>query len=404
MISSVSVDKMDPQDKHKLQTSLDDMRDRGTFAFFMLNALWIAFVFPILLAQDRLKDMLYIPIPIPSLYYQPVLIEPLGVLHLGFFAFISLVQFLAMLCHRYNTFQHILASTKLRSNIHEGMRIDDIIDTVKMLQQIKPIDEEAEPMPDYSDEEIDKISDDISDQESISESGKKKYTSDTDYNNGQDGNESFLRQRGNKYGHDNPAFLDDTNVNSKIKKTNLNSRSKSEDRVLDGGQTDTTLDDKLDQGHKIQGQAKRNRRSRRLQKKNSLDVQFRRRFSMLRDGNVAVNNMYNTSEAGGFYGVNNGTDFDLTNGISASGIGRESRTSQGGPRASSGNLSAKILDKRFNKILFNMHGIPIKNEDSNIKSNVLRSASQEGSNTTTNIHPRRKGNRKQKSDVVEQHV
>jgi len=113
------------------------MRDRGTFAFFMLNALWIAFVFPILLAQDRLKDMLYIPIPIPSLYYQPVMIEPLGVLHLAFFAFILLTQFLAMLFHRYNTFQHILASTKLRSNIHEGMRIDDIIDTVKMLQQIK---------------------------------------------------------------------------------------------------------------------------------------------------------------------------------------------------------------------------------------------------------------------------
>lgn len=133
----LSVDKLEPSDKHKLQVGLNDMRDRGVFAFFMLNALWIAFVFPILLAQDRLKDMLYIPIPIPSLYYQPVLIEPLGVLHLAFFAFISLVQFLAMLCHRYNTFQHILASTKLRSNIHEGMRIEDIIDTVKMLQQIK---------------------------------------------------------------------------------------------------------------------------------------------------------------------------------------------------------------------------------------------------------------------------
>lgn len=91
-----------------------------------------------------------------------------------------------------------------------------------------------------------------------------------------------------------------------------NSRSKSEDRVLDGGQTDTTMDGQHD-GHRIQ--AKRNRRSRRLQKKNSLDVQFRRRFSMLRDGNAAANNMYNTSETGGFYGANNGTDFDLTNGI-----------------------------------------------------------------------------------------
>ena len=130
--------------------------------------------------------MLYIPIPIPSLYYQPVLIEPLGVLHLAFFALISLVQFLSMLAHRYNTFQHILASTKLRSNIHEGMRIDDIIDTVKMLQQIKPIDEEAEPMPDYSDEEIDKVSDDVSESEEVSEAQKlqrlKPFASDTEYN------------------------------------------------------------------------------------------------------------------------------------------------------------------------------------------------------------------------------
>lgn len=133
----LTVEKLDSSEKNKLNAGLKDMRDQGVFGFFMLNALWIAFVFPVLLAQDRLKDMLYIPIPIPSLYYQPVMIEPLGVIHLGFFAFISLTQFLAMLCHRYNTFQHILASTKLKSNIHEGMRIEDIIDTVKMLQQIK---------------------------------------------------------------------------------------------------------------------------------------------------------------------------------------------------------------------------------------------------------------------------
>ncbi len=175
---------------------------------------------------------------------------------------------------------------------------------------------------------------------------------------------------------------------------------------MDGSHTDTTHE-----GH-LEGklQAKRNRRSRRLQKKNSLDVQFRRRFSMLRDGNVAVNNMYNTSEVGGFYGQTNGTDFDLTNGI-ATGLGRESRTSgmnPTGPRASSGNLSAKILDKRFNKILFNMNGIPIKQDMKQQSQGPLkRSLSQEAahySNPATVIHTRRKGNRKHKSDVVEQHV
>ncbi len=131
------VERVDLAQQHKLQIGLDEMRDRGVFAFFMLNSLWIAFVFPILLAQDRLKDMLYIPIPIPSLYYEPVLIEPLGVFHLAFFACISLAQFVSMICHRYNTFQHIIASTKFQATVHEGMRIEEIIDTVKMLQQIK---------------------------------------------------------------------------------------------------------------------------------------------------------------------------------------------------------------------------------------------------------------------------
>jgi len=128
---------MDALEKQKLQLGLNDLRDRGVFAFFMLDALWIAFVFSVLLAQDRLKDMLFIPIPIPSSYNDHAMIEPLGVMLIFCFGIICLIQFIAMLCHRYNTFQHILASTKLRSSKFEGVRIEDIMDIVKMLQQIK---------------------------------------------------------------------------------------------------------------------------------------------------------------------------------------------------------------------------------------------------------------------------
>lgn len=102
--------------------------------------------------------------------------------------------------------------------------------------------------------------------------------------------------------------------------------------------------------------ARRNRRSRRLQKKNSLDVQFRRRFSMLRDVNAASNNIYNASISNGFNGFN---DLDASNlmGI-ASALGRDSRASSmmpgQGPRASMGNMSSKLLNKNFNKILINM--------------------------------------------------
>lgn len=96
----------------------------------------------------------------------------------------------------------------------------------------------------------------------------------------------------------------------------------------------------------------------------------------------------------------------------STGLGRESRASaaNGGPRASSGNISAKILDKRFNKILLNMHGIPVK-ADGASKRHGVRSSSQEDqgqyshpNQVTHGLHPRRKGNRKNKPDVVEQHV
>jgi hypothetical protein len=139
---------------------------------------------------------------------------------------------------------------------------------------------------------------------------------------------------------------------------------------------------------------KRNRRSRRLQKKNSLDVQFRRRFSMLRDGNAAVNNIYNESEAG-FNGL---VDLDATNG-GVSALGRESRTSSMMPpvglRTSSGNLSTRLLDKRFNKMLFNMHGIPVSG---NITSKNKNQAQLDANS-------KMKGNRKRKPlQIEEQHV
>lgn len=172
-------------------------------------------------------------------------------------------------------------------------------------------------------------------------------------------------------------------------------RSKSEDRILDSAMT-THHVAKME-AH-IQ---KRNRRSRRLQKKNSLDVQFRRRFSMLRDGNAAGagvnNNIYNESEAG-FNGL---VDLDATTqggGAGGSALGRDSRTSSMMPpiglRASSGNLSTRLLDKRFNKMLFNMHGIPVSGNITSKKNQAQMDA-----------NAKMKGNRKRKPlQIEEQHV
>ena len=208
-----------------------------------------------------------------------------------------------------------------------------------------------------------------------------------------------MRHRLGKQGHDNPAFIDDSNLNPK---------SKADDNFAQ-----TNIDAIIAENEKGRMQiAKRNRRSRRLQKKNSLDVQFRRRFSMLRDNNAAANNIYNESES-----AFNAMDMDG---------GRESRTSSMmpnlGPRASSGNLSTKILDKRFNKMLFNMHGIPVKpnvitqnHKKSNQKNNIdqpqqdyqndpIQHESNELSNPNQNNN-NKKGNRKRKNqNIVEQNV
>ncbi len=54
-----------------------------------------------------------------------------------------------------------------------------------------------------------------------------------------------------------------------------------------------------------------------------------------------------------------------------------------------------------------MHGIPVKSEGHKKYSNHVRSSSQEDAqytNPATNVHSRKKGNRKHKTDVVEQHV
>ena len=108
-------------------------------------------------------------------------------------------------------------------------------------------------MPDYSDDEIDKVSDDVSESDEVLIDGKpvkNKYKSGSDAENVSDwirwamdkncaekhrwlkcffvcfvflknnynGSSDYLRNRLAKHGHDNPAFLDDANVNAKIRR------------------------------------------------------------------------------------------------------------------------------------------------------------------------------------------
>ncbi|KAK0159253.1 hypothetical protein PV328_010151 [Microctonus aethiopoides] len=113
----------DKAEKARIAKDLKDLRDQSVFAFFMLNALFVLIVFLLQLN----KDLLHVKWPfgvktnityddssqevhITKEYLQ---LEPIGLVFVFFFALILVIQFSAMLFHRFGTFAHILASTVL---------------------------------------------------------------------------------------------------------------------------------------------------------------------------------------------------------------------------------------------------------------------------------------------------
>nr|XP_031829269.1 chitin synthase chs-2 isoform X3 [Nomia melanderi] len=113
----------DKAEKERIAKDLKDLRDQSVFAFFMLNALFVLIVFLLQLN----KDLLHVKWPfgiktnisydensqevhITKEYLQ---LEPIGLVFVFFFALILVIQFTAMLFHRFGTFAHILASTSL---------------------------------------------------------------------------------------------------------------------------------------------------------------------------------------------------------------------------------------------------------------------------------------------------
>ena len=142
----------------KIKRDLKSLRNNAAFLFFMLNFLWLFIIFLLQIVQDQLKDTLYIRVPkrggIEEKHF-----EPLSVAFLVFFAMILLIQFVSMLFHRYGTFLHILASTSLKccSKSYQPVAIEDIVQTVKVMQQIRGVmDDGEDPDPDY-----DTLGDDI---------------------------------------------------------------------------------------------------------------------------------------------------------------------------------------------------------------------------------------------------
>ncbi|KAL6424090.1 hypothetical protein ACFW04_009762 [Cataglyphis niger] len=113
----------DKAEKARIAADLIELRNKSVFAFLMFNALFVLIVFLLQLNKDQLHviwplgvktNITYVEetseVHITKEYLQ---LEPIGLVFVFFFALILVIQFTAMLFHRFGTLAHILASTSL---------------------------------------------------------------------------------------------------------------------------------------------------------------------------------------------------------------------------------------------------------------------------------------------------
>jgi len=126
-------------DQKKMAEALRDLRNMSVFSFMMLNAIFVIIVFLLQLNKDKIHinwplgiktnityDQTTDEIHISKEYLQ---LEPIGLVFVFFFALILIIQFVAMLFHRFGTISHILASTTLSCGAEDDD--DSKTDTLK---------------------------------------------------------------------------------------------------------------------------------------------------------------------------------------------------------------------------------------------------------------------------------
>ncbi|OQV22974.1 hypothetical protein BV898_03025 [Hypsibius exemplaris] len=92
---------------------MKNIRNKVALGFLMVNSLFILMVFLLELRRDDLFIWITSPFSTSDKKAASIQIEPTGIAFLLFFFVLMLVQFIAMLMHRWGTFSHLLASTQL---------------------------------------------------------------------------------------------------------------------------------------------------------------------------------------------------------------------------------------------------------------------------------------------------
>ncbi|VVD01781.1 unnamed protein product [Leptidea sinapis] len=148
------------EEQARISRDLKELRDSSVFSFFMINALFVLIVFLLQLNKDNLHVKWPFGVKTNITYdeaTQEVLIskeylqlEPIGLVFVFFFALILVIQFSAMLFHRFGTLAHILASTELNwfcNKKSEDLSQDALLDKnaiaiVKDLQKLNGLDDD----------------------------------------------------------------------------------------------------------------------------------------------------------------------------------------------------------------------------------------------------------------------
>lgn len=149
----------DKAEKARIATDLAELRNQSVFMFFMCNALYCLIVFLLQLN----KDNLHVNWPLGVKYNITLIeetgqvlinkeylqMEPIGLVFVFFFALILIIQFLAMLFHRFGTLSHIMAFVELGSCCDSGkeetpeeMLRKNAVEIVKNMQRLR--DDRAE--------------------------------------------------------------------------------------------------------------------------------------------------------------------------------------------------------------------------------------------------------------------
>nr|XP_032836323.1 chitin synthase chs-2-like [Petromyzon marinus] len=106
----------DDDHRKRVKQELFEIRNKGTFVYFMINALWLVAT----LALQFVGADLYIQIPSTKNEGTVIDVPPLAFMFLITFASMLIVQFLAMLYHRLFTLLHVLSYVESSSSCQQS--------------------------------------------------------------------------------------------------------------------------------------------------------------------------------------------------------------------------------------------------------------------------------------------